>query len=181
MTGPRAVLVGPPGALVPESAAALAARWGVPARDTDADVERRAGKPVAEVFVEDGEDRFRELEHEAARAALEEPGAVLALGGGAVLHPLTEEALRRYRAAGGAVVFLDVTLRHAGPRVGFNQARSIALGNPRSRWQALMDERRPVYERVASVVVSTDGATPEQVAERVASALAGGAADGSGS
>lgn len=181
MTGPRVVLVGPPGALVPEAAAALAARWGVPARDTDADVERLAGKPVAEVFVDDGEARFRELEHEAARAALDdagEAGGVLALGGGAVLHPLTEEALARYRAAGGAVVFLDVTLRHAAPRVGFNQARSIALGNPRSRWQALMDERRPVYERVATVVVPTDDATAEQVAERVEAALA--PADGSG-
>lgn len=178
MTGPRVVLVGPPGALVPEAAAALAARWGVPARDTDADVERLAGKPVAEVFVDDGEARFRELEHEAARAALEQPGGVLALGGGAVLHPLTEEALARFRAAGGAVVFLDVTLRHAAPRVGFNQARSIALGNPRSRWQALMDERRPVYERVATVVVPTDDATAEQVAERVEAALA--PADGSG-
>lgn len=178
MTGPRVVLVGPPGALVPEAAAALAARWGVPARDTDADVERLAGKPVAEVFVDDGEARFRELEHEAARAALEQQGGVLALGGGAVLHPLTEEALARFRAAGGAVVFLDVTLRHAAPRVGFNQARSIALGNPRSRWQALMDERRPVYERVATVVVPTDDATAEQVAERVEAALA--PADGSG-
>lgn len=178
MTGPRVVLVGPPGALVPEVAAALGARWDVPVRDTDADVERLAGKPVAEVFVDDGEARFRELEHEAARAALEQAGGVLALGGGAVLHPLTEEALVRYRAAGGTVVFLDVTLRHAAPRVGFNQARSIALGNPRSRWQALMDERRPVYERVATVVVPTDDATAEQVAERVEAALA--PADGSG-
>ena len=94
MTGPRVVLVGPPGALVPEAAAALAARWGVPVRDTDADVERLAGKPVAEVFVDDGEARFRELEHEAARAALEQQGGVLALGGGAVLRGVLGSLLK---------------------------------------------------------------------------------------
>lgn len=173
MSGPRVVLVGPPGAEVPAVAAALARSWGVTVRDTDADVERLAGKSVADVFVEDGEARFRELEHEAARTALAEHDGVLALGGGAVLHPLTEELLAAYRAGGGPVVFLDVTLRHAAPRVGFNQARSIAVGNPRSQWQALMAERRPVYERAATATVSTDGITPEQVAEQVAAVLAG--------
>ncbi len=180
MSGPRVVLVGPPGSQVAEVAAALARSWGVAVRDTDADVERLAGKPVPDVFLEDGETRFRELEHEAARTALAEHDGVLALGGGAVLHPLTEDLLVAYRATGGAVVFLDVSLRHAAPRVGFNQARSIAVGNPRSQWQALMTERRPVYERVATVTVSTDGVTPEEVADRVAAALAGAGRDGDG-
>lgn len=180
MSGPRVVLIGPPGSQVAEVAAALARSWGVPARDTDADVERLAGKSVPDVFVEDGEARFRELEHEAARTALAEHDGVLALGGGAVLHPLTEDLLVAYGAAGGGVVFLDVTLRHAAPRVGFNQARSIAVGNPRSQWQALMTERRPVYERLATVTVSTDGVAPEEVASTVAATLAGrDAQDGS--
>lgn len=173
---PRAVLVGPPGSGKSTVALVLASRWGVPARDTDADVERLAGKPVADVFVEDGEDRFRALEHEAVRAALREHDGVLAVGGGAVLHPGTQEDLAAYRGAGGVVVFLEVSLRHAAPRVGFNQARPILLGNPRSRWQALMEERRPVYQRVATVTVSTDGVTPEEVADQVESALAAAAA-----
>jgi len=169
---PRVVLVGPPGSGKSTVALALSRRWQLAARDTDADVERVAGKPVADIFVEDGEPRFRELEHEAVRVALAEHDGVLALGGGAVLHPATQEALAAYRAAGGVVVFLDVSLRHAAPRVGFNQSRPLLLGNPRARWQALMTERRPVYEAVATLVVLTDGITPAAVAERIEAALA---------
>lgn len=179
-TGPRVVLVGPPGAGKSTVAALLAARWGVPVRETDEDVAQAAGKPVADVFVEDGEPRFRELEHEATRAALAADGVVLALGGGAVLHPATGEALRAYRARGGVVVLLEVSLRHAAPRVGFNQARPLLLGNPRARWQQLLEERRPVYEQVASWSVATDGRTPEQVADEVAARIAEGGEGGHG-
>jgi shikimate kinase len=94
-----------------------------------------------------------------------------------VLHPETQAALAEYRDAGGVVVFLDVSLKHAAPRVGFNQARPLLLGNPRARWQQLMTERRPVYEAVATVVVSTDGITPVEVAGRIEEALADQRAD----
>ena len=171
-TGPRVVLVGPPGAGKTTVGLALATRWQLTARDTDSDVEAVAGKPVSDIFVEDGEERFRTLEHEAVARALAEHDGVLALGGGAVLHPVTQEALTAYRAGGGVVVFLDVSLAHAAPRVGFNQSRPLLLGNPRARWKELMDQRRPVYERVATLVVLTDGLTPEQVAERIESELA---------
>lgn len=169
--GPRLVLVGPPGAGKSTVAAALAQRWHLAARDTDTDVETVAGKSVADVFVEDGEPRFRELEHHAVTTALAEHDGVLALGGGAVLHPGTRTALDAYRAAGGVVVFLDVSLAHAAPRVGLNQARPLLVGNPRAQWQALMDARRPVYEEVATVRVPTDGLRPVEVAEAIEDAL----------
>ncbi|CAL8977547.1 Shikimate kinase [Cellulomonas sp. T2.31MG-18] len=171
-TGPRVVLVGPPGAGKTTVGLALASRWQLVARDTDSDVEAVAGKPVSDIFVEDGEARFRALEHEAVARALAEHDGVLALGGGAVLHPATQDALAAYRAGGGVVVFLDVSLAHAAPRVGFNQSRPLLLGNPRARWKELMDQRRPVYQDVATLVVLTDGLAPEQVAERIESELA---------
>lgn len=171
-TGPRVVLVGPPGAGKTTVGLALASRWQLAARDTDSDVEAAAGKPVSDIFVEDGEERFRALEHEAVARALTDHDGVLALGGGAVLHPATQEALAAYRAGGGVVVFLDVSLAHAAPRVGFNQSRPLLLGNPRARWKELMDQRRPVYQDVATIAVLTDGLTPEQVAERIESQLA---------
>ena len=68
--GPRVVLVGPPGAGKTTVGLALASRWQLVARDTDTDVEATAGKPVSEIFVDDGEPRFRELEHEAVARAL---------------------------------------------------------------------------------------------------------------
>ncbi|MGY4642599.1 shikimate kinase [Cellulomonas sp. URHB0016] len=181
-TAPRIVLVGPPGSGKSTVAAALAERWQLRARDTDADVEAVAGKPITEIFVDDGEPHFRALERDAVVRALVEHDGVLALGGGAVLHDDARAALADYRAGGGVVVFLDVTLSHAAPRVGFNQSRPLLLGNPRAQWQALMEVRRPVYEQVSSVRVMTDGLRPADVAELIEQELAAlrlAAADGS--
>ena len=179
--GPRVVLVGPPGAGKSTVAAELGALLGVGVRDTDADVEAAAGKPIADIFVEDGEPAFRARERAAVLRALTDHPGVLALGGGAVLDPDVQAALTAYRTAGGVVAFLDVSLTAAAPRVGFNRSRPLLLGNPRAQWQALMDARRPVYEAVSTTRVGTDGLTPAQVADAVAAALPrGGDAPGDG-
>jgi shikimate kinase len=166
LTAPQIVLVGPPGAGKSTVGALLADRFGVPFRDTDADVEQRAGKPIRDIFVEDGEPAFRQLEKDAVRRALMEHEGVLALGGGAVLDEGTRAALRGHR-----VVFLDVGLPDAARRVGLNRDRPLLLGNPRAQLRALMAARHPLYEAVATVTVATDGLPPDQVAERVLNAL----------
>jgi shikimate kinase/3-dehydroquinate synthase len=166
------VLVGPPGSGKSTVARALAQRWQLVARDTDHDVELRAGKAISDIFVDDGEPVFRELERAAVAQALDEHDGVLAVGGGAVLDPATQQLLAAYRAAGGVVVFLDVSLAQAAPRVGFNQSRPLLLGNPRAQWQALMAQRRPVYESVATFAVLTDDLRPPAVAERIEAELA---------
>lgn len=166
-TRPVVVLLGPPGSGKSTVARHLADQLGLAQRDTDTDVETVAGMSVADIFVEHGEPRFRELEREAVTTALATHDGVLALGGGAVLDEHAQAALEAYAAQGGVVVFLDVSLAHAAPRVGFNQARPLLLGNPRARWAALMEARRPVYERLATVRVLTDARTPAQVADEV--------------
>ncbi|MGV8977521.1 MAG: shikimate kinase [Cellulomonas sp.] len=165
--GPRIVLIGPPGSGKSTVAAALGQRWQLAVRDTDDDVERIARKTIRDIFVDDGEPTFRDLEREAVAGALTEHDGVLALGGGSVLDGATQAALAAYTAGGGVVVFLDVSLAHAAPRVGFNTARPLLLGNPRAQWAALMAERRPVYERVATLRVPTDGVAPTEVAEEI--------------
>lgn len=165
-TGPRAVLVGPPGAGKSTVAGLLAQAWGVEVRDTDQDVEAAEGRSISDIFVDDGEPHFRALEHDAVTAALADHDGVLALGGGAVTDPRTREAL-----AGHPVVFLRVGLTDAVKRVGLGVSRPLLLGNVRSRMKALLDERAPVYESVATVVVDTDGRTPEEVAAEVRRAL----------
>jgi shikimate kinase len=175
-TRPVVVLVGPPGSGKSTVSRQLADLLGLAQRDTDTDVETAAGKPVADIFVDHGEPHFRALEREAVTTALATHDGVLALGGGAVLDEHTQAALAAYVAAGGAVVFLDVSLAHAAPRVGLNQSRPLLLGNPRARWAALMEARRPVYERVATLHVVTDARTPAQVAQEIRAHLDDGAA-----
>jgi len=170
---PRVVLIGPPGAGKSSVARALTERLGLTVRDTDADVEAHAGRPISDIFVTDGEPRFRELERSAVQDALTEHDGVLALGGGAVLDPATERALMDYRAAGGVVVFLDVSLTAAAPRVGLNTSRPLLLGNPRAQWRALMEARRPVYERLATTRILTDDLRPHQVADQIVTTLEG--------
>jgi shikimate kinase len=163
---PAVVLIGPPGVGKTTVAGLLGERLGLAVRDTDADIEQVAGKSVPEIFVDDGEPAFRELERAAVTRALAEHDGVLALGAGAVMNPLTEAAL-----AGHPVAFLDVQLPDAMRRVGLNQNRPLLLGSPRARWAALMQDRRPVYTRVARATVATDGLTPDEVAARVIEAL----------
>lgn len=162
MNGPLLVLVGPMGAGKSTVAALLATAYGVTARDTDADVEAAEGRSISDIFVDSGEARFRELERAAVAEALAGHDGVLALGGGAVLDASTRELL-----AGHPVVFLRVGLGDAVKRVGLGAGRPLLLGNVRATIKALLDERNPVYEAVATHVVDTADRTPEEVAAAV--------------
>ena len=159
---PRVVLVGPMGAGKTTVAGILGQTWDLPVRDTDADIVASSGREISDIFVESGEDAFRELEAAAVAAALAEHDGVLALGGGAVLRPGTRDLL-----ADVPVVFLRVGLSDAVKRVGLGAGRPMLLGNVRSRIKALLDERTPVYESVATHSVETDGRTPDEVAAEI--------------
>jgi shikimate kinase len=140
----------------------LGEAWGLPVRDTDADVEAAEGRTISDIFVDDGEAHFRALEAKAVADALASHDGVLALGGGAVLDPATRELL-----AGHDVVFLRVGLSEAVKRVGLGAGRPLLLGGVRARIKALLDERTPVYESVAAYVVDTDERTPDEVAAQI--------------
>jgi shikimate kinase len=165
-TRPVAVVVGPPGAGKTTVGRALAARLGVGFHDVDAAIEAAQGRPISDIFVDDGEAFFRDLERaEVARSLAEETG-VVSLGGGAVMDPLTEESL-----AGHVVVFLDVAIADASKRIGSDRSRPLLSVNPRASWVAMMNHRRPTYERIATLRVDTAGRTADEVADLVAAEL----------
>ena len=166
MSGPRAVLVGPPGAGKSTVGRLLAAELGVGFRDTDDDVEAVAGKSISDIFFEDGEARFRELERDAVAKALAEHEGVLSLGGGAVLDAGTRALLRSHR-----VLFLSVGLADAAKRVGLSRDRPVLALNPRATLHALLEERLPLYREVATVEIVTDGRAPEDVTAASLSSL----------
>jgi len=163
---PRVVLVGPPGAGKSTVGTLVAASLGVAFRDTDTDIETAVGKPIPDIFIEDGEDAFRALERDAVAEALSTFDGVLALGGGAILAASTRSLLR-----GHTVVYLSVELADAVARVGLGVGRPLLTVNPRATLKYLLDQRRPLYQEVATVTVHTDGREPAEIAAEVVAAL----------
>ena len=149
----RIVLIGPPGAGKSTVGKALADHLSLEFLDTDALIEQSTGKSITDIFVVDGEPIFRAIELEILASVLKSEGAVVSLGGGA---PISDEAQALISKSDSHVIFLDVSLSTAAPRVGFNRDRPLLLGNPRAQWQALSDQRRPIYELLADQVINVD-------------------------
>jgi shikimate kinase len=167
VTRPVLVLVGPPGSGKTTVGRVLARRLAVPFTDVDAVIVERAGKPIAEVFLDDGEEAFRALEREVVAHALATVEGVLALGGGSVLAAETRRLLRGHR-----VVHLSVGLADGLRRTGMSTARPLLAGvNPRATFRALLEARAPLYREVATVEVDTSRRSSGQVARSVLAAL----------
>jgi len=163
------VLIGPPGAGKSSVGELLAAELGVPFADTDAAVAQAAGKPVGDIFVDDGEQVFRELERAAVARGLDAvgpEGGVLALGSGAVLDPDVRRML-----AGQVIVYLEAGFATVAKRAGLDKPRIVLPGNPRGMLRAMLEERRPVYADLAGITVPTDDMAPEEVSADLAKRL----------
>ncbi len=152
------VLVGFMGAGKTTVGTLLAARLGLPFADSDQVLEDRAGRPIRQIFAEDGEPAFRALEYEVIAGLLDGPPTVLALGGGAPGHPPTRARLTCDPAA--EVVYLHVGYDQAMRRVDGDEGRPLLA---RPDLPALYERRLPVYAAVATVTVPTDGRRPEDI------------------
>lgn len=161
---PNYILIGPPGAGKTTVGKALANKNNLKFIDTDQMVESDFGQKISEIFVDKGEEFFRDLEFEALKSALASETSVVALGGGA---PISLRAQELLKGTESTIIFLDVSLSVAAPRVGFNRDRPLLISNPRAQWQALADVRKPIYSSLADRVITVDGLSIEEIVIRI--------------
>jgi shikimate kinase len=160
----KIVLIGPPGAGKTSIGKALSKELKLDFIDSDAEIERISGKTISEIFVDHGEAIFRKTEVETVTRILAEFEGVVALGGGAPINPEIQKVLLNSEYP---VIFIDVSISQAANRIGFNKDRPLLMINPRQQWLHLMSERRPIYEKLATITVSSDNSKPADVAKTI--------------
>jgi len=158
------ILIGPPGSGKSTIGKALARKLQKTFIDTDDVIELRTGTSISQIFVDQGEPWFRELEKTVLGEELSKLDGVLSLGGGA---PLSQDAQNLLQSVDAAIIYLSVSLATAAPRVGFNRDRPLLLNNPRAAWQELMDKRRPIYEALADHIVVVDERAPKDIIDAI--------------
>ena len=143
----------------------LAEKLGKDFIEVDELIEQRAGKSIPEIFQQDGEIAFRELEIEATREAAEEKNAVIACGGGVVLNQINVDRLRER----GVIIYLT-----ASPEVILKRTSSdtderplLVAKDKASEVEKLLNFRRPFYERAADMTVNTSELDVAGVAGRI--------------
>ena len=150
------VLIGMPGSGKSTVGRLLAKQLGRPFRDTDEEIVARAGKPIPDIFRDEGEGAFRDLESAVVADLSQYGGAVIATGGGAILRQENLDALRQ----NGALVLLDRPLEDLIP------TSDRPLANESEKLRALYTVRDPLYRAAADLTVPVRG-TPENVTDTI--------------
>jgi len=158
----------------------LAQRLGRSFVDADEEIVRRAGRTIAAIFAEKGEEAFRRQEADVVAALAEQTGLVVALGGGAILR----EENRRRIAASGHVVWLTASPEFLAARIaadansGANRP-SLTAGGGLAETERLLAEREPLYRSLAQTAVDTQGRTPDDIAKAIVKEMNHGEHEGS--
>ncbi len=135
----------------------LAALLDRPFVDTDAEIIKRAGKPIADIFAQDGEAAFRQMERDLVRELAEQRGLVIATGGGMLVIPENRDLLLRT----AFVVCLNAPPQVIGARLSRERGRPLA-----SNWLELFEKRRDAYAAIPNHI-DTMEKTPDQVAQEI--------------
>ena len=149
----------------------LAESLGIPAFDSDPEIERRAGKSIAEIFAQDGEPVFRDWEKSVITEILASPNPlVLATGGGAILRASTRERLRQ----SGRVIWLTATPETILHRITSDAASKTMRPNLTSMPMyeeivAVLEQRKPLYAETAHEILETDCLTIDEIVAKLVS------------
>jgi shikimate kinase len=164
---PKAVLIGLPGSGKSTIGRRLARALDVTFVDTDAGIEAKTGRTIADVFATDGEQEFRRVEEEVIRAALVEHDGVLALGGGAITSQGVRDAL-----AGHMVIYLEISAAEGIRRTSGSTVRPLLAGpDSAAKYRALMATRAPLYRRAATMRINTNRRNPGAVVRHIIARL----------
>ncbi|MET4539079.1 shikimate kinase [Arthrobacter bambusae] len=163
-TGRPVVLVGPMAVGKSAIGQQLAQQLGLLFVDTDAVVVSAHGS-IADIFAGRGEHAFREIEARAVAKSIENAKvqpAIISLGGGAVLDSGTQQLLGEC-----TVVYLECDAGTVADRIARNTGRPLLKGDAMARWEALFATRRPVYERLADIVMDVRSGSVVEIGLRL--------------
>lgn len=163
----KLILIGPPGSGKSSVGKEVASLLKLPHADTDQLIEEESGKRISDIFLEDGEPAFRRMEREIVLEVLKKDDCVISLGGGSVIDSEVAEQLQMEPH----VIYLEVSISNAAPRVGFNAERPLLVANPRQQWLKLMEDRKPIYESLGRSRISTDNRKPKEIALEIVGLL----------
>jgi len=164
---PKAVLIGLPGSGKSTIGRRLAKAIGCGLIDTDAAIEQRTGRTIAEIFSGDGESGFRRIEEQVIREALESHDGILSLGGGALTTPGVRDAL-----VGQTVVYLEISAAEGIRRTSGSTVRPLLAGPDRAeKYRELVNDRVPLYRRAATIRINTNSRNPGAVVRYIVGRL----------
>lgn len=164
---PKAVLIGLPGSGKSTIGRRLAKAMDCELIDTDAAIEARTGRSIAEIFAGDGEAEFRRIEEQVIAEAIATHDGILSLGGGAVTTPGVRDAL-----AGQTVVYLEIGAAEGLRRTSGGAIRPLLAGPDREeKYHELVTDRTPLYRRVATIKVNTNRRNPGAVVRYIVGRL----------
>ena len=143
----------------------LACDGGMASCDLDELIEQRDGRTIAQIFEDDGQEGFRDLESDEISAVAQGEPRIIACGGGVVERPANVDVMH----AAGYVVCLNVDFDEAARRIGADTARPLFAAKPAAR--TLFQAREKLYRQAADVVIDTTASAVDGVAAKVRAAL----------
>jgi shikimate kinase len=143
--------------------AALNKKYNLQRVDTDEVIVEKYGS-INAIFAEHGEEYFRDLETSVTKLITENyKNAVISLGGGCVLRNENVQNLKR----SGRIFYLRTSLATLIKRVEGDKTRPLLKGDAKQKMTDILAVRAPIYERVADVIIDTDGLSPKEIATKI--------------